>query len=59
MAKFVAILNVGFLGLVILVTLLAIHGSVRLILIGFMRAALTVGMYASPLAAMVNFCSTA
>nr|XP_010921651.2 bidirectional sugar transporter SWEET16 [Elaeis guineensis] len=52
MAKFVAILNVGFLGLVILVTLLAIHGSHRLTVIGSMCAALTVGMYASPLAAM-------
>ncbi|XP_017697409.2 bidirectional sugar transporter SWEET16-like [Phoenix dactylifera] len=52
MAKLVAVLNVGFLGLVILVTLLAIHGSVRLTVIGFLCAALTVGMYVSPLAAM-------
>lgn len=52
MAKSVAVLNVGFLALVILVTLLAIHGSVRLTVIGLMCAALTVGMYASPLAAM-------
>ncbi|EHA8590170.1 hypothetical protein COCNU_scaffold015884G000010 [Cocos nucifera] len=52
MAKLVAILNVGFLGLVMVVTLLAIHGSLRLTVIGSMCAALTVGMYASPLAAM-------
>jgi solute carrier family 50 protein (sugar transporter) len=49
----VGILNVGFFGLVIAVTLLALHGSVRLTFVGILCAALTVGMYASPLSAMV------
>ncbi|XP_059439588.1 bidirectional sugar transporter SWEET16-like [Corylus avellana] len=51
-AKLVGILNVGFLGLVIAVTLLALHGSVRLTFVGVLCAGLTVGMYASPLSAM-------
>ncbi|KAA8545190.1 hypothetical protein F0562_019921 [Nyssa sinensis] len=50
--KLVAILNVGFLGLVIAVTLLAIHGSLRLTIVGVLCAALTIGMYASPLSVM-------
>ncbi|KAE8010259.1 hypothetical protein FH972_006644 [Carpinus fangiana] len=52
-AKLVGILNVGFFGLVIAVTLLALHGSVRLTFVGILCAALTVGMYASPLSAML------
>lgn len=52
--KLVAILNVGFLGLVIAVTLLAMHGSLRLTFVGILCAALTIGMYAAPLSAMVN-----
>ncbi|GMY21777.1 bidirectional sugar transporter SWEET17-like [Fagus crenata] len=51
-AKLVALLNVGFLGLVIAVTLLAIHGRIRLTFVGILCAALTIGMYASPLSAM-------
>ncbi|KAG2694735.1 hypothetical protein I3760_08G159000 [Carya illinoinensis] len=50
--KLVAILNVGFLGLVIAVTLLAMHGSLRLTFVGILCAALTIGMYAAPLSAM-------
>ncbi|XP_010259506.1 PREDICTED: bidirectional sugar transporter SWEET16-like isoform X1 [Nelumbo nucifera] len=50
--KLVALLNVGCLGLVIAVTLLAIHGSLRLTVVGFLCAGLTLGMYASPLVAM-------
>ncbi|KAJ0977744.1 hypothetical protein J5N97_013218 [Dioscorea zingiberensis] len=52
MAKVVGTMNIGFFGVVVLVTLLTIHGSLRLLVIGFLCAALTVGMYASPLAAM-------
>ncbi|XP_072975993.1 bidirectional sugar transporter SWEET16-like isoform X1 [Typha angustifolia] len=52
MAKLVAVVDVGFLGMVVLVTLLALHGSVRLLAVGSLCAVLTVGMYASPLAAM-------
>ncbi|XP_039135949.1 bidirectional sugar transporter SWEET16-like [Dioscorea cayenensis subsp. rotundata] len=52
MAKVVGILNIGCFGAVVLITLLAIHGSVRLLVVGFVCAALTVGMYASPMAAM-------
>ncbi|XVE89620.1 hypothetical protein DITRI_Ditri20bG0010600 [Diplodiscus trichospermus] len=51
-AKLVAVLNVGFLGAVIAVTLLAIHGNTRLTFVGILCAALTIGMYASPLSAM-------
>ena len=54
-AKLVAVLNVGFLGAVIAVTLLAIHGNTRLTFVGILCAGLTIGMYASPLAAMVSF----
>ena len=54
-AKFVAVLNVGFLGAVIAVTVLAIHGKTRLTFVGIQCAGLTIGMYASPLSAMVSF----
>ncbi|XAR52653.1 hypothetical protein NMG60_11020829 [Bertholletia excelsa] len=50
--KLVAILDVGFLGSVIAVTLFAIHGSLRLTFLGVLCAALTIGMYAAPLSAM-------
>lgn len=55
MAKLVAILNVGFLGVVIVVALLAIHGNLRITFVGILCAALTIGMYAAPLSAMVSF----
>lgn len=55
MAKFVALLNVGFLGAVIMVALLAIHGNLRITFVGILCAALTIGMYAAPLSAMVSF----
>ncbi|KAK1277692.1 Bidirectional sugar transporter SWEET16 [Acorus gramineus] len=58
LAKIVAILNIGCFGGVILVTLLVIHGSVRLVVIGVMCAVLTVGMYASPMAAMRRIVKT-
>ncbi|KAK9016940.1 hypothetical protein V6N11_079432 [Hibiscus sabdariffa] len=51
-AKLVAVLDVGVLGAVIAVTLLAIHGNMRLTFVGILCAALTIGMYASPLSAM-------
>ncbi|KAI8028636.1 Bidirectional sugar transporter SWEET16 [Camellia lanceoleosa] len=50
--KLVAIFDVGFLGAVIAVTLLAIHGSLRFTVVGILCAALTIGMYAAPLAVM-------
>ncbi|KAJ6762645.1 BIDIRECTIONAL SUGAR TRANSPORTER SWEET16 [Salix purpurea] len=52
MAKLVAILNVGFLGAVIVVALVAIHGNLRITFVGILCAALTIGMYAAPLSAM-------
>ena len=52
--KLVALLNVGFLGLVIAVTFLATPGSVRLTVVGILCAGLTIGMYASPLSVMVR-----
>ncbi|KAK3418641.1 hypothetical protein EUGRSUZ_H04550 [Eucalyptus grandis] len=50
--KLVALLDVGFPGVVVAVTLLAIHGNMRLTVVGILCAALTIGMYASPLAVM-------
>ncbi|CAL5378708.1 unnamed protein product [Camellia sinensis] len=50
--KLVAILDVGFLGAVIAVAMLTIHGSLRLTFVGILCAALTIGMYAAPLAVM-------
>ncbi|MCL7041740.1 hypothetical protein MKW94_001066, partial [Papaver nudicaule] len=50
--KLAGILNVGFYATVVLVTLLATHGSVRLTVVGFLCAGLTLGMYASPLVSM-------
>ncbi|KAI3472470.1 hypothetical protein Pfo_031165 [Paulownia fortunei] len=50
--KLAAALNVGFLGVVIIVTLLALRGGMRLTLVGLLCAGFTIGMYAAPLAAM-------
>ncbi|KAK9735478.1 hypothetical protein RND81_04G208100 [Saponaria officinalis] len=47
-----AMLNIGFAGVVIAVTLLAIHGSLRITVVGVVCAVLTIGMYASPLTAI-------
>ncbi|GKV32016.1 hypothetical protein SLEP1_g40655 [Rubroshorea leprosula] len=48
-AKLVALLDVGFVGAVIVVTLFAMHGSnLRLTFVGIVCARLTIGMYASP-----------
>ncbi|KAB5529199.1 hypothetical protein DKX38_019280 [Salix brachista] len=58
MAKLVAILNVGFLGAVIVVALLAIHGNLRITFVGILCAALTIGMYAAPLSAMKRVVET-
>lgn len=52
MVRLVAILNIGFVGAVIAVTLLAFHGSMRLTFTGFICAGLTIGMYAAPLLVM-------
>lgn len=54
-AKLVAILDIGFLGAVIAVTLGFIHGNTRLTFVGILCAAFTIGMYASPLSVMVGF----
>ncbi|KAK9161602.1 hypothetical protein Syun_007943 [Stephania yunnanensis] len=50
--KLVGALDVGCLALVILVVLLAIHGSARITVVGILCAGLTLGMYASPLSIM-------
>ncbi|PKA58419.1 Bidirectional sugar transporter SWEET16 [Apostasia shenzhenica] len=52
MAKWVGLLNLGAVGVVILITYFAIKGNSRLLAIGSICAALTVGMYAAPLSAM-------
>nr|AJU57231.1 bidirectional sugar transport SWEET 17 [Camellia sinensis] len=56
--KLVAILDVGFLGAVIAVTMLTIHGSLKLTFVGILCAALTIGMYAAPLAVMRTVINT-
>ncbi|MCL7023474.1 hypothetical protein MKW94_029286, partial [Papaver nudicaule] len=50
--KLAGILNVGFYLTVVLITLLATRGTVRLTVVGFLCAGLTLGMYASPLVSM-------
>ncbi|KAF8728628.1 hypothetical protein HU200_017896 [Digitaria exilis] len=50
--KLVLAVNVGFLAAVVLVTLVALHGGIRLVVVGVLCAALTIGMYAAPLGAM-------
>ncbi|XP_057962689.1 bidirectional sugar transporter SWEET16-like isoform X2 [Malania oleifera] len=50
--KLVGLLDVGFLGLVIAITLLAFHGDMRLTFSGVICSALNIGMYAAPLAVM-------
>ncbi|XP_016498169.1 bidirectional sugar transporter SWEET16-like [Nicotiana tabacum] len=49
--KLVAIIDIAFLGAVIAITLLAVHGNTRLTLVGLLAAGLNVVMYASPLSA--------
>ncbi|PON44095.1 SWEET sugar transporter [Trema orientale] len=50
--KLFGMVNVIFLGSVIALTLLAIREDVKLIFVGILCAALTIGMYASPLSVM-------
>ncbi|PPS20439.1 hypothetical protein GOBAR_AA00123 [Gossypium barbadense] len=54
-AKLVCVVNVGVLGTVTAVTLFAVHKNTRLTFVGILCTALTIGMYASPLSAMVSF----
>ncbi|KAI3968522.1 hypothetical protein MKX01_007832 [Papaver californicum] len=56
--KLAGFLNIGFYGAVLLVTLLATHGSLRLTVVGFICAGLTLGMYGAPLGAMKNVVTT-
>lgn len=53
-AKLAAVVNVGFLGSVIALTLVAIREEVKLNFVGLLCTALTIGMYASPLSVMVS-----
>ncbi|KAL5565993.1 hypothetical protein UlMin_029157 [Ulmus minor] len=50
--KLVAILDVGFLGSVIAMTLLAVREDIKLTFVGLLCAAFTIGMYAAPLSIM-------
>lgn len=52
-ATLVAVLDVGFLAGVILITSFVLHGDTKIDVIGFLAAGLKIVMYASPLAAMV------
>ncbi|KAI3848582.1 hypothetical protein MKW92_052640 [Papaver armeniacum] len=56
--KLAGIFNLGFYTTVVLITFLATHGSVRLTVVGFLCAGLTLGMYASPLVSMRNVIKT-
>ncbi|RZC94082.1 hypothetical protein C5167_016777 [Papaver somniferum] len=56
--KLAGIFNVGFYTTVVLITFLVTHGSVRLTVVGFLCAGLTLGMYASPLVSMRNVIKT-
>ncbi|KAI3936383.1 hypothetical protein MKW98_000657 [Papaver atlanticum] len=56
--KLAGIFNVGFYTTVVLITFLATHGGVRLTVVGFLCAGLTLGMYASPLVSMRNVIKT-
>ncbi|XP_022961545.1 bidirectional sugar transporter SWEET16-like [Cucurbita moschata] len=56
--KLVCLFNVVFYGSVIGATLLAMHGRLRLTFVGILCVALTIAMYASPLAAMRNVIKT-
>uniref|UniRef100_A0A0E0D0A3 Bidirectional sugar transporter SWEET n=1 Tax=Oryza meridionalis TaxID=40149 RepID=A0A0E0D0A3_9ORYZ len=52
MVKVVLAVNVGAVAAVVVVALVALHGGVRLFVVGVLCAALTIGMYAAPMAAM-------
>ena len=54
MVKLVLAVNVGFLAAVVVMTLAALHGGARLLAVGVLCTALTIGMYAAPLGAMVS-----
>ncbi|KAK7337732.1 hypothetical protein VNO77_18318 [Canavalia gladiata] len=57
-AQLVAILDVGFLGTVISVTLFVLHGTIQLTFLGMLCSGLTIIMYASPLLAMKTVIKT-
>ncbi|XP_050273923.1 bidirectional sugar transporter SWEET16-like isoform X2 [Quercus robur] len=54
----VALLDVGFLAGVILITHFLLHGDTKIDVIGFLCAGLNIAMYASPLAAMKTVVTT-
>ncbi|XP_051213713.1 bidirectional sugar transporter SWEET16 [Lolium perenne] len=58
MAKVVLAVNVSFFAAVVLVGLLVLHGAVRLFAVGLLCSALTIGMYAAPMAAMMTVVKT-
>ncbi|XP_034707150.1 bidirectional sugar transporter SWEET16-like [Vitis riparia] len=53
-AILVGVLDVGFLAAVFLVTQYTMHGDLRIGVVGFIRAGITIAMYASPLVAMLR-----
>ena len=54
MAKVVVGVNICFFAAVVVVGLVALHGAVRLFAVGVLCSALTIAMYAAPMAAMVS-----
>ncbi|OAY42339.1 bidirectional sugar transporter SWEET16 [Manihot esculenta] len=57
-AKLVGLLNFGFLGAVIAVTLLAMHGKLRLTFVGLICVGMTTIVYGSPLSVMKTVIKT-
>ena len=55
----VGILDVGFFGVAVMATQLALRGESRINAVGIMGAGLNIVMYGSPLAAMVSSSSLA
>ncbi|CAM8911606.1 unnamed protein product [Rhodiola kirilowii] len=56
--KWVGSLNIGAYGVFVGIAMFALHGSLRLTVVGFVCALFTIGMYAAPLGAMRNVVRT-
>ncbi|KAL5701317.1 hypothetical protein ACHQM5_026664 [Ranunculus cassubicifolius] len=56
--KIVGLLNIGCLGVVAAIVFFAFHGGIRITILGFICAGLTLGMYGSPLGAMRSVIKT-
>lgn len=57
-AIYLGILNVAVPAIVILITLFTMHGDLRIDVLGFVCAGLSIVMYGSPLVVVVRTCIT-